>query len=58
MENKGIKGEVLAAITMALHEHFGFTAHDSESGRLTLEPEGSEWNSKLRVQRELPNRKF
>ncbi|MCM1107775.1 MAG: hypothetical protein NC388_01835 [Clostridium sp.] len=56
--NKHLNGETLAAITMALHEYQGFTAHDSESGRLTLEDSGSEWNSKLRTKRELPNRKF
>lgn len=53
-----INGEVLAAITMALYEYLGYTTHDQESCKLTMESEQTVWNSKLRVQRELPIRKF
>ena len=53
-----INGEVLADITMALHEYLGYTTHDQESCKLTMESEQTVWNYKLRVQRELPIRKF
>ncbi|MDE7378219.1 MAG: OadG family protein [Paraprevotella sp.] len=58
MDNKEINGEVLAAITMALHEYCGYTAHDGESGCLTVGRDHSDWNSKLCTLRGLPNRKF
>lgn len=58
MEQKTINKEVLAAITLALHEYQGYTAHVSESGVLTLEDSRTEWNSKLRGQRILPEHKF
>lgn len=53
-----INGEVLAAITMALHEYQGYTAHVTESGVLTVGNDQTEWNSKLRMQRQLPEHKF
>ena len=56
MEQNQIKNnEVLAAITLALHEYQGYTMHVSESGVLTLD---TEWNSKLRTQRQQPEHKF
>lgn len=58
MNTEKINGEVLAAITMALYEYRGGTAHDAESGRLTLGAEHTEWNSKLLMQRKLPEKKF
>lgn len=58
MANEKINGEVLAAITMALHEFQGYTLHVEESGKLTVGLEGTEWSSKLRTQRQLPNKKF
>lgn len=58
MEQKTIRKEVLAAITLALHEHQGYTTHVSESGVLTLDNNPTEWNSKLRGQRTLPEHKF
>lgn len=58
MNTEKINGEVLAAITMALHEYQGGTAHDTESGRLTLGADPTEWNSKLLMQRGLPVKKF
>lgn len=50
--------EVFAAITLALHEYQGYTLHVAESGVLTLGKEETEWNSKLRTQRQLPATKF
>lgn len=55
MEQNQIKNnEVLAAITLALHEYQGYTMHVSESGVLTLGNADTEWNSKLRTQRQQP----
>lgn len=48
----------MAAITMALYEHCGGTAHDTESGKLTMTAEGTEWNSRLRTLRQLPTKNF
>lgn len=58
MNTENMNGEVLAAITMALYEYQGGTAHDTESGRLTLGAEQTEWNSKILMQRGLPVKKF
>lgn len=55
---QNINKEVLAAITLALHEYQGYTTHVSESGVLTLDNTLTEWNSKLRGQRILPEHKF
>lgn len=48
----------MAAITLALYEHCGGTAHDPESGKLTVVQDNTEWNSKLRTQRQLPVKHF
>ena len=56
MEQK--QNEVYAAITLALHEYQGYTMHVPESGILTLGNADTEWNSKLRTQRQLPEHKF
>ena len=56
MEQK--QNEVYAAITLALHEYQGYTVHVSESGVLTLGNADTEWNSKLRTQRQQPEHKF
>ena len=59
MEQNHIKNyEVLAAITLALHEYQGYPMHVSESGVLTLRNADTEWNSKLRTQRQQPEHKF
>ncbi|MCD8318974.1 MAG: hypothetical protein LUC45_09165 [Paraprevotella sp.] len=58
MEKKQLNREVLAAITLALYEYQGYTMHVPESGVLILDPNDSEWNSKLRTQRQLPEHKF
>ena len=56
MEQNQIKNnEVLAAITLALHEYQGYTMHVSV---LTLGNADTEWNSKLRTQRQQPEHKF
>lgn len=44
--------------TLALYEYQGHTMHVTESGVLTLGKEETEWNSKLRTQRQLPITKF
>ena len=49
-QNQNKNNEVLAAITLALHV--------SESGVLTLGNADTEWNSKLRTQRQQPEHKF
>ena len=56
MEKK--ENEVFAAITLALYEFQGYTMHVEESGVLTLAKEDTEWNSKLRLQRQMPEHKF
>lgn len=58
MERKTINKEVLAAITLALHEYQGYNTHVSESGVLTIGNSPTEWSSKLRGQRVLPEHKF
>lgn len=58
MQQGTINKEVVAAITMALHEYEGYTTHVSESGVLTLDNAHSEWSSKLRGQRIQPEHKF
>lgn len=57
-QNQNKNNEVFAAITLALHEYQGYTMHVSESGVLTLDEGDTEWNSKLRTQRQLPEHKF
>ena len=57
-QNQNKNNEVLAAITLALHEYQGYTMHESESGVLTLGNADTEWNSKLRTQRQQPEHKF
>ncbi|WP_288155788.1 hypothetical protein [Phocaeicola sartorii] len=52
------QNEVSAAIALALHEYQGYTMHVMESGILTLDNGYTEWNSKLRTQRQLPKYKF
>ena len=39
-QNQNKNNEVLAAITLALHEYQGYTMHVSESGVLTLGKRG------------------
>jgi hypothetical protein len=58
MENNKINGEVLAALTLAIYEYQGYNTHVIESGKLTVETEPTEWNSKLRTQRQTPEVKF
>ena len=52
-QNQNKNNEVLA-----LHEYQGYTMHVSESGVLTLGNADTEWNSKLRTQRQQPEHKF
>lgn len=58
MEEKTINGEITAAISLALYEYEGYTSHVMESGKLTLDSESTEWSSKLRTQRQIPEVKF
>ncbi len=58
MEQNAKQHEVEAAITLALYEYQGYTMHVTESGVLTLGRENTEWNSKLRLQRQMPEHKF
>ena len=41
--------ETNAAIAMALYEAFGYTAHDAESGKLTIEKKESLWSSNIQL---------
>lgn len=58
MKENAIKGDILAAISLALYEYEGYTSHVEESGKLTVDNEPTEWNSKLRTQRQTPEVKF
>ncbi len=40
------ENEIFAAIAMALHEHNGNNVHDIESGKITIVPRKTEWNSR------------
>lgn len=51
------KGDVLAAIAMALHEYQGNNVHDVESNVLTFNSNTcSTWSSKILTLREMPHR--
>lgn len=41
--------EVNAAIAMALYEAFGYSAHDEESGKLTINKKNSLWNLNIQL---------
>ncbi len=43
--------EVYAAIAMALHEHEGRNMHDKESGKITICPRRTDWNSRALIMR-------
>ena len=45
MENNRIKGEVAAAISMALATYQGDNVHDNESGVLTITYVNKYWNN-------------
>lgn len=40
------KNGVFAAIALALHEHKGNNVHDIDSGKITIAPHHTEWNSR------------
>jgi hypothetical protein len=39
-----ITNEVYAAISLALHEHFGNNVHDIETGIITIAERSTQWN--------------
>lgn len=41
-----MNNEIYAAIAMALHDDQGYNMHDSESGKLTIVQQSTEWSSK------------
>ncbi len=54
IETRGIEMEnYVAAITLALHEHFG-NMHDIESGIITIQHHSTEWDSKDHTLRHTP----
>ena len=42
-----LNNEVLAAISLALHEFKGNNVHDKESGVITIKPRCTDWNSRM-----------
>lgn len=42
-----IDGNVLAAISMALHEYRGNNIHDKEPGIITIRPRQTLWNARM-----------
>ncbi len=45
LEEKKIDNAVIAAISMALDNHFGNNVHDNESGVLTIKYVNKYWNN-------------
>ncbi len=49
-----INNEVYAAISLALHEYYGNTTHDEETGVITIKNRNSDWESHTLKMRQQP----
>ncbi len=55
--DKGIGGEICAAIAMALDACMDDGVHDQESFVITIKPKQTPWTSRYATLRQLPERK-